>query len=439
MRSGAKGSFFDRLRIRLIRILKKLRIIKSNINTDEIDDLYKKRLKRKKQEEELYNYYKNRNNKKLYSNVVQKKKNNAKNKGIEQKNIEVINKHKYVLNRNCNINELKLKSVEKNDKKGVKLFNINQTEKLKNVNLKIPIKDNRILNKSNIETNKKNVSNAGVLKNNNVIVRNNNIRFFSKPTNTKLSIKHNNKFKKIKNIDVKKSESKMTTSKIVTKAKKSSYKIVKDKKTKKSFSIKNLDLTKFNKINNELDKKLLKQKEICKEFNKLINEITPEKQINIKYNFINNLFSNIKNLFISVISIPFLKNPKNIPLFSIGLYMLNNSVRNMRKLITKEERIKFIPSNIYIDAIKENIDNLNLIDYMVTDSLSQISHLKYEYQNEFSDYKDNEKYIEIMNKLESYEAQLKGKQEKIYEEKQKMDNTLDKNCKKLQLIKNMNN
>ena len=121
MRSGAKGSFFDRLRMRFIRILKKLRLKKSNINADHYNVLYDKNLKRKKKEEELYNYYKSKNNKKLYSNIVYKKKYNNIKKGIEQKKEDIINKQKYVLNRNNNFNTLKIESMRMFDKKDSKL------------------------------------------------------------------------------------------------------------------------------------------------------------------------------------------------------------------------------------------------------------------------------------------------------------------------------
>ena len=137
-------------------------------------------------------------------------------------------------------------------------------------------------------------------------------------------------------------------------------------------------------------------------------------------------------------SIPLLKKPKNIPLFATGLFIISNSIRNMRKLITTEEVVEYIPSNNYINAIKTNLNSFDLIEYMMEDSLDQISNLKNDYINQFGEYSNTDIFQKNLKKINSYQYKLKNKQNQFIKEKEKMNKNLKENQKILCLIRDMN-
>ena len=229
-----------------------------------------------------------------------------------------------------------------------------------------------------------------------------------------------------------------TIKKKLTKKNKGVANIFNPKKLNNKLILIKLDFKKYKKINNELEKKLEEQKTIYEEFNKKIKNITPEKRVHIKYYFINNLLHNFKNILLVALSIPLLKKPKNVPLFAVGLYIANNSIRNMRKLITKEEKIEYIPSKNYVGAIKNNLYGLELVEYMLEDSLEQLEQLEIDFIDKFSIYKDSDSFKNNINEIRKYKSQLKKKSEKLEIQKEKMNSTMEKNQKVLTLIKDMN-
>ena len=480
MNGSAKGSFWDRIKIRFIKIIQKFKKRKKKLNKIP-NDYYQERKLKKKKEEELYNYYKRENNKEKRNIFSRKVKLEDKKVKIVNNTFKEINKdkvkninhnlvfnNKLKTNKNINVKNNNFKEVIK--EKPIKLDK-NKSKKIDNniytiprnvpysIGVKIEDKDmnkkKEVINSITNEIKQEKTNKTTPLNNNttmkevipkndkkeikqnvnkdkkDIVIVNQNVNAFKKiDKEDKFSLQRENKFKEIKAPEVKPVENKIENIEQTN--------INVKEEVKESIKIKEVDLSKFNKVNNELDKKLEKQKEIYERLDKLVNNIEVEKKVDVKYHFISNLFSNVKNLFLSVLSIPLIKNPKNIPLFAVGIYMLNNSLRNMRKMVTKDERIRYIPSDIYTDAIKENLNNFELIDYMIGDSISQIRSLKSEYSYEFGQYQDNIEFKNIMEKLNNYENELIEKQKKMLREKEKMNNTLNKNNKKLQLIKDMN-
>ena len=204
-----------------------------------------------------------------------------------------------------------------------------------------------------------------------------------------------------------------------------------------TFKYDNIKLQNLNKIEQRLSDELNKQREILDNFNKLINNIEPEKIIKIQTNYINNFMRRIGGIFTTFLSLPLLKKPKNVPTFAFGLYMLNNSIRSMRGIATKKTSINYIPSNDYAKAIISSRSDLNYIDYMIDDSLFQIKCLKEEYELSFYSYSNSEQFNKQFEKIKSMEAKLLIQSKEIKKVKKQYEQTLDKNNQKILKIKQM--
>lgn len=197
----------------------------------------------------------------------------------------------------------------------------------------------------------------------------------------------------------------------------------------------NVELSDFNSLNNRLSKELDKNKNIIKEFNILINKISPKKIVKVQSDFLATMLHNTGCLIGTFLSIPFLKKPKNIPLFTFGLFTINNSIRSMRK-VTTTETINYIPSNDYANQIIKYRNSFSFVDYMISDSLYQISELKEEYKINFSSYHNTQEFEKNLRKIESMEDKLLKQSKNIQELKNKYQSTLDKNYDKVLSIKN---
>jgi len=210
---------------------------------------------------------------------------------------------------------------------------------------------------------------------------------------------------------------------------------IRDKK--QLFSYEKKEFSNISDINKQLNIKLKEQEDIYKEFNDLISNIKADKIVSTKYSFVDRMLNGATGIMTGAFSLKLMKQ-KNVPFFALGLYMLGNSLRNMRKVVKRDETIKYIPSNDYATEIENNINNFYLIDYMLSDSLYQVSRLKYEYMDEFRDFHGLEDYEENLNKIINIEKQIVNKQQEIDIMKNKMYDTLDKNYQKVKIINDMN-
>ncbi len=197
----------------------------------------------------------------------------------------------------------------------------------------------------------------------------------------------------------------------------------------------NVELKDFNEINSRLSLELDKNKNMIKEFNVLINKISPKKIVKVQSDFLATMIHNTRCLIGAFLSIPFLKKPKNIPLFTFGLFTINNSIRSMRK-VTTTETINYIPSNDYANQIIKHKNSLNFADYMISDTLYQIRELKEEYIINFGSYHNSEEFEKNLKKIESMEDKMLKQSKEIESLKNKYQSTLDKNYGKVLSIKN---
>ncbi|MBE6153798.1 MAG: hypothetical protein E7166_06215 [Firmicutes bacterium] len=191
----------------------------------------------------------------------------------------------------------------------------------------------------------------------------------------------------------------------------------------------------FSEINNRLSAELEKHKNIVKNFNLLINKISPKKIIHVQNNFISTMLYNTGCLLSTFLSIPFLKKPKNIPLFTFGLFTINNSIRSMRK-ITTTESISYIASEDYTNQILKYKNSFGFVDYMIDDSLYQISNLKEEYIINFSSFHNSEEFEKNLRLINEMEQKIIKQSKDIKKMKQNYENALNKNYEKVLSIKN---
>ncbi|MBQ7140808.1 MAG: hypothetical protein IJO32_04835 [Bacilli bacterium] len=203
------------------------------------------------------------------------------------------------------------------------------------------------------------------------------------------------------------------------------------------FSYENSELSNISNINKQLNVKLKEQQDIYKEFNDLITNIKADKIVSTKYSFVDRMLNGATSIMTGAFSLKLMKQ-KNIPFFALGLFILGNSIRNMRKVVKKDETIKYIPSDDYAKEIESNMSNFYLIDYMLNDTLYQVSRLKYEYMDEFKNYHGLDSYEKNLDKIINIEKQIINKQKQVNTMKNKMYDTLDKNNQKIKIIKDMN-
>lgn len=197
----------------------------------------------------------------------------------------------------------------------------------------------------------------------------------------------------------------------------------------------NVELKDFNEVNIRLSKELDKHKSIIREFGVLISKISPKKIVDVQNDFLSTMLHNTGCLIGAFLSIPFLKKPKNVSLFAFGLFTINNSIRNMRK-VTTTEIINYIPSNDYANQIIKYKNSFGFVDYMISDSLYQISELKEEYKINFASFHNTELFNENLQKIEAMETKILKQAKEIKALKNKYENTLDKNYEKVLSIKN---
>lgn len=202
-------------------------------------------------------------------------------------------------------------------------------------------------------------------------------------------------------------------------------------------NIENVNIDKFNIINSKLENQIRKNKEILNDFNRMISKIEPEKIIEIQSKLISNLIRNATSLIGTFISIPFLKRPKDIPMFTFGLFTLNNSIRNMRAINEKKEVVRYIPSDDYTDKILNSKNNFDSVEYLLYDSINQIEFFKQDFINNFEDYYNDDEYLKQIRKIDSMKEKLVEQSVIINKMKKEYDKTLFKNKEKVLKIKKM--
>lgn len=196
-----------------------------------------------------------------------------------------------------------------------------------------------------------------------------------------------------------------------------------------------IELKDFEKVNSRLSNELSKHDNIVKEFNELIKKISPEKIVHIQNDFLATMLHNTGCLIGAFLSIPFLKKPKNVPLFTFGLFTINNSIRSMRK-VTTTEKISYIPSDDYANQIIKYKNSFGFADYMISDTLYQISEFKEEYKSNFSGYHNTDVFDKNLKTIEEMENKILTQSKKIEQLKKNYEKTLENNYKKVLSIKN---
>lgn len=470
---GSKGGFWDRLRFRF-RKRKQYRIKKEKeIENKIIDSEKKKKLKIKKQEIDNFNYLLNKKKREVTPIKTKKKTKKGVSKKNEIINTEQNNKTKKQISpkiQKKKTSEIIDKPVYKK-KKGIN--NKNQTIiKLNEKTSKLIIELNKLISddkekinkisheigelKSDLE-NSKTIKEVEDIEQKLIELKRKLIELIEQYTKLKDGSFSKIKNEKIENIieDIKKIDQNFNFYEIVDTIKPnldyynemsncavstvnmiytSSYqKDIIDYKNNTEDNINN-KFSDVKDLSDRLNNELNKHKNIINEFNALISKISPKKIVSVQNNFLETLLHNTGCLIGTFLSIPFLKKPKNVPLFAFGLFTINNSIRNMRR-VTTTENISYIPSDDYAKQIIRYKNSFGFVDYMISDSLYQITELKEEYKINFSGFHNTEEFNKNLKRIENIEYKIQKQAKEIKELKSKYENTLNKNYEKVLSIK----
>lgn len=195
-------------------------------------------------------------------------------------------------------------------------------------------------------------------------------------------------------------------------------------------------LSDLNQINKRLSYQIEKNQNLLKEFDELINNINPKQIIEVQSKFLNTLMNRMKGMFGTFLSVPLLKS-KNLPLFMVGLYGFNSSIRSMRAVTNKNTNIKYIPSNDYTNKLLDYKNQFSFVEYMVNDSIRELKFLREEFVLNFGNYLDYNTFTSHLTAIDEMENKLILQSKKIQKLKQKYTTTIDKHSKKLEIIKKM--
>ncbi len=193
----------------------------------------------------------------------------------------------------------------------------------------------------------------------------------------------------------------------------------------------------INAINKRLSIQIDKNKQLLKDFDELIQNITPKEIVKVQSQFLSNLVKKIKGIFGTFFSIPFLKKSKDIPMFTVGLYGVNSSIRSARAIVNKKTTIKFVPTADFSSKLLDYKNKFVLAEYMLDDTLSQIKFLREEFVTNFGNYFDYNEFYSQLSEIDNIEKKLNVQKQNIQKVKQKYNVTIEKNNQKVELIKKM--
>lgn len=154
-----------------------------------------------------------------------------------------------------------------------------------------------------------------------------------------------------------------------------------------------------------------------------INNMPLYEQKQKRLGFFDNILSNSFKIGVSLLPIKMFKN-RMLGMVVSG-FMLNNTIRSMRKLINKDVPVDYIELN---RRIKNQVDIINSYDTICNDSLYQISSLKEEFIRCYGNNIDDAEVKKTYTKLLSLEEQvvqernyLKHKKIKIKDKVKRLD------------------
>ena len=185
-----------------------------------------------------------------------------------------------------------------------------------------------------------------------------------------------------------------------------------------------LEVNKYKKSKEENEQEIIRNiineniREQNNDIENLKDDVKKVESYNKRYTLIiaiHNFLNKTIDTGISPITIPNIKN-QSLELL-INVIVLNNRLRNLRKIIRKENsEIEFIKYKDIIDSIKENRLTNYKTEELINDTIYQLKNLKQEYEMEF--YYDMDRYseaAEIMIDFASIEYEITSKRIELEE------------------------
>lgn len=188
------------------------------------------------------------------------------------------------------------------------------------------------------------------------------------------------------------------------------------------------------KIRTVIDENLKEQKKDIDELKKLFNHAIAQNKRSILVTGIHNFLSKTMNIGLSLLPVAICKN-KLVGMLG-STVVLNNRLRNMRKIIRKENNnINYIAYKTIEKEIKNEQLCIEKTKEVLEDSMHQLQSLKQEFIMEF--YYDMDRYPEaddIMTEFASIEYQITSKNIELEEMLETTQNIETKNKQKIKVM-----
>lgn len=164
-----------------------------------------------------------------------------------------------------------------------------------------------------------------------------------------------------------------------------------------------------------------KQKNMVEKLQIRINSYPVYERKVKRLNFFDNLLSNTLKLSISLLPLRIFKS-KPLGMLVSG-FMLNNSIRSMRKIMVTESPCEYIEFN---RLIKTQIDVVNNYKTICIDSLYQINALKEEFKRVYGNNIKDDDISKVYNKLLTLENQVEMQVDNLNDSKTKLNSKIKK-------------
>ena len=222
-----------------------------------------------------------------------------------------------------------------------------------------------------------------------------------------LMIEKISEYKKHNEVVVKKVE--------IKEAKKEQKQKEKEKKEEEKEEKKPRLLIEIEEASNIITRDVERQKNLISKLEKTILMTPAHERKKVRLNVFDNILTSALKIGFSLIPFKFIRNRK-LGLLVSGI-MLNNSIRSMRKVLSKDALCDYI----YLSRhIKTELEIASSYERICNDSLYQISSLKDEFVKHYGYIKDSE-ISKVYIKLENLEANITDELERINDSKIKLN------------------
>lgn len=184
------------------------------------------------------------------------------------------------------------------------------------------------------------------------------------------------------------------------------------------------------------DNLIREQKKVAK-LERSLSKMTIKKRRPTIFYYTKNLVSSIFNFTFGLFPISLFRNKMLGGL--VSGFMLNNSLRSVRRILNSDIQITYIYENLEKEILSTS-NYLSHMNFLLNDSLEQIENIREEVMNKYGN--DNNYQVSLIsyfNELDKIQAKIQFEKEKIFGLHQDLDNVYKKNKQKVLTIEQQNN